>query len=206
MKTKLCIMTIILVFGATPSFAAIYTLNPVDLSLPTVGDSGDGISQKGVEQAWFAFDLSSIPDIENVVSATFSAYMRDFDGYASQRTLWYDSDDSWIDPSSTDEPGNSAADSLIGTVSFDDKAYTWITINITHDWTNDIADDAVTLMLTGPTSTFYAAGAVGLQTYIKDGILADPELKLITIPAPGAILLGSLGVGIIGWMRRRRAL
>jgi len=206
MKTKLCIMTLILAFGATPSFAAIYTLNPVDLSLPTVGDSGDGISQIGGEQAWFAFDLSGIPDIESVVSATFSACMRDFDGSTSQRTLWYDSDDSWIDPSSSSEPGNSAADSLIGTVYFNDTAYTWITIDITHDWTNDIADDYATLMLTGPTSGFYAAGAVGLKTYPSDGIFADPELKIVTIPAPGAILLGSLGVGIIGWIRRRQTL
>jgi len=190
MKTKLCIMTLILAFGATPSFAAIYTLNPVDLSLPTVGDSGDGISQIGGEQAWFAFDLSGIPDIESVVSATFSACMRDFDGSTSQRTLWYDS----------------AADSLIGTVYFNDTAYTWITIDITHDWTNDIADDYATLMLTGPTSGFYAAGAVGLKTYPSDGIFADPELKIVTIPAPGAILLGSLGVGIIGWIRRRQTL
>ncbi|MBA7666344.1 hypothetical protein ES703_74423 [subsurface metagenome] len=188
MKVKLCILTVILLFGSTPALADVltntYTFSPLAKSLPTWGNDADKICQIGYEQAWFGFDISSIPDEEQIISASFTAYMIDFLG-DSRRTLWYDPSDSWIaersDPRS--DPGIKLLSEQVGMIRYDDNDWTWLTIDIDiskHNWSNDVVDNYVTLMLTGPPNYSNAGGAVDLRGVVL-------ELVTNAASAPGDI-------------------
>ncbi|MHC4585757.1 MAG: hypothetical protein ACYS3N_14600 [Planctomycetota bacterium] len=162
-----------------PAVTSTYSIEAFQFSLPQladwvgenpVGDRADTIAQIGNEQTWYCFDITEIPDSQQIISATFTVRMRDYaDDATTQRTLWYDSDDDWAFESWPHDPDFEVVKEvteLLAVINFNHDGWTWITTDVNinhHDWSKDLLDNYITFMLTGPLNGSYVFGDAGFD-------------------------------------------
>ncbi len=220
MKAKLCSLTLVLLLGASTALANVYSIEAFEFSRPRiadwvgenpVGDRGDTIAQIGTEQTWYCFDITEIPDSEQIISATFTVRMRDFaDDYPTQRTLWYEPDDTWAFtwPYDPDYEVVKEVTELVAVIDFNHDGWTWITIDVDinqHDWSKDLVDNYVTLMLTGPLNGHYSFGDAGfdgavleLETLSANGG-KDDNTKVLDFGPEEIVMADGLDIQVPGY-------
>lgn len=93
-----------------------------------------------------------------------------------------------------------------------DRTVGWHELKLVQDTAGYITYYIDGTLLGTTTNAYLDLAGPWLMVQFADGMFGESEVYFdnfqvgSTIPAPGAILLGSIGVGLVGWLRRRRIL
>lgn len=156
-------------------------------------------------QAWFGFDVSSIPDSETITSMSFTAYLENLESADVERSLWYAGEDGWIDAATC--PGTPPVGELVATLVHVPLAASWETFDIDlsqHDWQTDLADDRVSLMVSGPTSGEHYCGTIRfMESEDMSFLTVVTEAPVSVMPVLGLalLLLALSGAALLAWKR-----
>ena len=208
MKKLITICAIaVLMLAVSPAAMALVTVDPDAFAVGT-----------DISNAFSGVTLSSIgPGFDNdfdprIFSIDPLAWPGPFN--ASTGSLVFGTNDDWIpNVFSGTGDGHLRIDFSVSALSVSLDAIG----NNDHDYARLDAYDASNTLIdsysTGnlPTSIFETMTVSGNISYVvARGVSGDTvgfdNLNFQPIPAPGAILLGSIGVGLVGWLRRRRTL